>query len=158
MKKSSTVFLQVVIVLIGVVALSLLLWLPQIEGRNVNSTFFEVYFKDPFLAYAYIASISFFIALYHAFKLLSYAGQNRVFSKSAIHSMKTIKLCALSLAGFVVIGLLIILLNESDDRAGGVAMGVSIAFVSIVIAATAALFERVLQSAVDIKSENDLTV
>lgn len=37
-------------------------------------------------------------------------------------------------------------------------MAVLIAFVSIVIAASAALFERVLQSAVDIKSENDLTV
>ncbi len=64
--------------------------------------------------------------------------------------MKTIKFCALALVGFVAIGLLIIFLNESDDRAGGVAMGVRIAFVSIVVAATASLFERVLQSAANI--------
>ncbi|MEI9960067.1 MAG: hypothetical protein WDM76_02730 [Limisphaerales bacterium] len=34
MKKSSTIFLQVVIVLIGIGALTLLLWEPHIEGRE----------------------------------------------------------------------------------------------------------------------------
>ena len=48
--------------------------------------------------------------------------------------------------------------GNSDDRAGGVFMGVLITFGSIVIATAAALFERILQNAVDIKSENDLTV
>jgi len=37
-------------VLIGVGVLAGLLWEPQIEGRNVNATQFEIYFKDPFLA------------------------------------------------------------------------------------------------------------
>jgi hypothetical protein len=46
----------------------------------------------------------------------------------------------------------------SDDAAGGVFMGVLITFGSIVIATAAAVFERILQNAVDIKSENDLTV
>lgn len=158
MKRSSTVFLQLVLVLIGIVALALMLWLPRIEGRNVNSTNFEIYFKDPFLAYMYLASTSFFLALFHGFKLLGFAGKNQVFSMAAVKSMRTIKFCALALAGFVGIAILVILRNESDDAAGGVVMGVVIAFVSIVIAAAAALFERVLQSAVDIKSENDLTV
>ena len=72
MKRSSTIFLQVVIVLIGIGALALLLWEPHIEGRNAHATLFEIYFKDPFLAYAYIASIPFFVALYQAFKLLGY--------------------------------------------------------------------------------------
>jgi hypothetical protein len=158
MKRSSTVFLQIVLVLIGIGALALMLWLPRIEGRNVNSTNFEIYFKDPFLAYMYFASTSFFLALFNGFKLLGFAGKNHVFSMAAVKSMRTIKFCALALAGFVAIAVLVILRNESDDAAGGVVMGVLIAFVSIVISAAAALFERVLQSAVDIKSENDLTV
>ncbi len=158
MKRSSTVFLQLVLVLIGIGALALMLWLPRIEGRNVNSTNFEIYFKDPFLAYMYLASTSFFLALFHGFKLLGFAGKNQVFTMAAVKSMRMIKFCALALAGFVGIAILVILRNESDDAAGGVVMGVVIAFVSIVIAAAAALFERVLQSAVDIKSENDLTV
>jgi hypothetical protein len=60
MKGSSTVFLQVVVVLIGIGALAIMLWEPHIEGRNAHATLFEIYFKDPFLAYAYIGSIPFF--------------------------------------------------------------------------------------------------
>ena len=48
--------------------------------------------------------------------------------------------------------------NTSDDRAGGVFIGALITFGSLVIAAAAALFERVLQDAVDMQSEHDLTV
>ncbi len=80
MKRCSTIFLQIVIVLIGIGALALMLWEPHTEGRNAHATLFEIYFRDPFLAYAYIASISFFVALYQAFKLLGYAGSNTVFS------------------------------------------------------------------------------
>jgi hypothetical protein len=50
------------------------------------------------------------------------------------------------------------MLGDSDDRAGGVFMGILITFPSIVIATAMAVLERVLQNAVDIKSENDLTV
>jgi len=37
-------------------------------------------------------------------------------------------------------------------------MGILITFGSIVIATAAAMFERLLQNAVDLKSENELTV
>ncbi len=37
MKKSSTLFLKVIILLIGIGALALLIKEPQIEGRNVNA-------------------------------------------------------------------------------------------------------------------------
>jgi hypothetical protein len=158
MKKSSTVFLQVVIVLIGIATLAVMLWEPHIEGRNAHATLFEIYFKDPFLAYAYIGSIPFFVALYQAFKVLGYVGQNKVFSQGAVKALRTIKYCAISLIGFVVVGEIFIMLGHSDDRAGGVFMGILITFGSIVIATAAAMFGRVLENAVDIKSENDLTV
>src|SRR5437762_1086578 len=158
MKRSSTIFLQVVIVLIGIGTLALMLWEPHVEGRNVHATLFEVYFKDPFLAYAYVASSAFFMALYQAFKVLGYAGQNKVFSQEAVKALRTIKYCAISIIGFVAVGEIVIMLGNSDDRAGGVFMGILITFGSIVIATAAAMIERILQNAVDIKSENDLTV
>ena len=160
MKKSSTIFLQVVIVLIGIGALALMLWEPHIEGRNVHATLFEIYFKDPFLAYAYIASISFFVALYQAFKLLGYIGRNEVFSQRSVKALRAIKYCAIALAALIVAAeaYLFIAVRGKDDIAGGVAMGLFMIFVSVVIANAAAVFERLLQSAVDIKSENDLTV
>jgi hypothetical protein len=37
-------------------------------------------------------------------------------------------------------------------------MGLFLTFISIIIATAAAVFERTLQSAVELKSENDLTV
>jgi hypothetical protein len=160
MKRSSTIFLQIVIVLVGIGALALMLWEPQIEGRNVDATLFEIYFKDPFLAYAYIASIAFFVALYQAFVLLGYIGQNKVFSLNSVRALRTIKYCALAIVGFVVAAeaYLFIAVRGTDDIAGGVAMGLIMIFVSVVIATAAAVFERLLQNAVDIKSENDLTV
>ena len=159
MKKSSTIFLQVVVVLIGIGALALLLWEPHIEGRNVHATNFEIYFKDPFLALVYAGSIPFFIALYQAFKVLRYAGENKVFSPEAVKALRTIKYCALAIIGFVMVEEIFIMLNHGDDdAAGGIAMGVLITFGSVVIATAAAVFEKTLQSAVDIKSENDLTV
>ncbi len=158
MKRSSTIFLQVGIVLIGIGALALLLWEPHIEGRDVHATLFEIYFKDPFLAYAYIASIPFFVALDQAFKVVGYAGQNKIVSQPVVRALRTIKYCAIVIICFVAVGEIFILLGNSDDRAGGVFMGVLITFGSIVIAAGAAMFERNLQNAVDIRSENDLTV
>ncbi len=117
-----------------------------------------MYFKDPFLAYAYLASIPFFVALYHGFKVLGYAGQDQVFSQAAVKALRTIKFCAIAMIGFVAGAEIFILMADSDDRAGGVVMGVLIAFGSIVMAAAAAMFERVLRNAVEIKSENDFTV
>ncbi len=159
MKRSSTIFLQVVIVLIGIGALALMLWEPHIEGRNAHATLFQIYFNDPFLAYAYTASIAFFVALYQAFKLLGYIGRNEVFSQRSVNALRTIKYCAISLVGFIVVPeAYLFIARPGDDIAGGVAIGLFLIFVSAIIATAAAVFERTLQSAVDIKSENDLTV
>ena len=73
MKRGATIFLQVIVVALGIGAVALLLWEPHIEGRNAHATNFEIYFKDPFLVLVYIGSIPFFAALYQAFKLLGYA-------------------------------------------------------------------------------------
>jgi DUF2975 family protein len=160
MKRGSTLFLQVVIVLIGIGALALLLWEPHLEGRNAHATLFEIYFHDPFLAYVYIGSIPFFVALYQAFTLLGYIGRNNVFSPNSVRALRTIKCCAIVTAGLIMaaVAYIFIAVGGQDDIAGGVAMGVVTTFASIVIATAAAVFERLLQSAVDMKSENDLTV
>ncbi len=158
MKRGSTMFLQAVVVLIGVGAMACMLWFPHIEGRNVNATVFEVYFKDPFLAYAYAASVAFYMGLYQAYKVLGFAGRNRVFSQEAVNALRTIKYCAMAIIGFVALALVFIMLMENEDRAGGVFLGVLLTFGSIVTATAAAIFERILQKAVDMKSETDLTV
>lgn len=160
MKRSSTIFLQIVIVLIGIGVLALMLWEPHMEGRNAHATPFEIYFKDPFLAYAYTASIAFFVALYQAFKLLNYIRANEVFSQRSVKALRTIKYCALTLVAFIVgaEAFFFIVQRGKEDMAGGVMIGLVMIFISVVVATTAAVFEKLLQSAVEIKSENDLTV
>jgi len=158
--RTSTIFLQIVIIIVGIIALALLLIEPHMEGRNDGATTSEIYFNDPFLAYAYIASSAFFLALYQGIKLLSLIGRGEVFSKAAVNALRRIKYCALILAGFIV-GAEIFLIatkRNEDDIAGGVMLGLIIMFISIVVATAAAVFERTLQAAIDIKSENDLTV
>ena len=158
MKKSSTIFLQVVIVLIGIVALAIMIRFPLTEGRAVNLDLFSIY-SDPLIVYGYLASIAFFVALYQAFKLLGYIGQNKVFSLGSVKALRNIKYCAIILSVSIVIAILYIrLFAGDDDPAGPTAIGILTTFISIVIATAAAVFERTLQNAVDIKSENDLTV
>ena len=158
MKRIPTLFLQVVIMLIGIGALAIMLWEPHVEGRNAHATPFEIYFKDPFLAYAYVASIPFFVALYQAFKVLGYAGQNTIFSQAAVKALRTLKYCAIAIIGFVALSVVFMMFDDPDDRPAGVFMRILITFPSIVVATAAAMFERILQNAVEIKSENDLTV
>lgn len=143
LKSGPAAFLQTVVVLIGIGALAFMLWEPHLEGRNARATVFEIYFKDPFLAYAYLASTPFFAALHQAFKVLGYVAQDKAFSQESLKALRTIKFCALSLIGFVALGELFILLGDSDDRAGGVVMGLLVAFGSAVVAAAAAMLERI---------------
>ena len=159
MKRSSTIFLQAVIVLIGLVVLAFMIRFPSTEGAAANRDLFSIYF-NPLIMYGYLASIPFFIALYQAFKLLKYIGQNKVFSLSSVTTLRTIKYCALILGASIVMAGLYIKLSHAkdDDPAGFLAMCMVTTFISIVVATAAAIFEKLLQTAVDLKSENDLTV
>ena len=148
----STIFLQAVTVLVGIGAVALLLWEPHIEGRNAHATLFQIYFNDPFLAFAYIASLSFFAGLYQAFRLLGYARDNKMFSQASVKAVRTIRFCAIAMIGFVTAGEIFIMLADSDDRAGGVFMGILIAFGSLVVVAAAAMFEQILRDAMSMKS------
>src|SRR6266576_1063055 len=128
MKRGSTIFLQVVIVLIGIGVLAFLLWQPHLEGRNVNATLFEIYFKDPFIAYAYIGSIPLFVALYQAFKLLGYIRRNEIFSQRSVRALRTIKYCSLAVIEFVAVSALFMIHGDRDDRPAGVFMRLLVTF------------------------------
>jgi len=158
MKRGSILFLRAVILLVGFGVLAGLLWEPRVEGRNANADLSTIYFRDPFLAYAYVGSLPFFFGLYQAFKLLGYVGQGQAFSPAAVKALRYIKYCALAVIGFIIGGEAYIILGVSDDHAGPVAMGIVMSFACVVTATAAAVLERVLRSAVDLKTENDLTV
>lgn len=158
MKRGSTLFLKVVILLIAIGVLTGMLWFPQTEGRAVNLDLINVY-TDPFIIYIYIASIPFFVGLYQAFKLLNFIDSNKAFSQGAVNTLKNMKFASLSLIGFIVLALFYIrFAANGDDPAGPTSLGIVVSFAAAVIAVVSAVLQKLLQNAVDIKSENDLTV
>lgn len=159
MKRISILFLQSVIVLIGIVALVILIRVPITEGRAANLDLFSIYF-DPFILYGYATSVAFFVALYQAFKLLGYIGHNKVFSSNSVKALKSIKYCAIVLSILIVTAGLYIRIfhSKEDDPAGFLAICFVTTFASIVVTTAAAIFEKILQHAIDLKSENDLTI
>jgi hypothetical protein len=157
MKRSSIIFLQAVVVLIGIGMLTLLLWEPHVEGANQHATLWQMYF-DPFILYVYLSFVPFFVALYQAFKVLGYAGRNEVFSPAAVLALRRMKYCAIAMLGFVVVSFVFMPFGEQEDRPAGIFMRILIGFPSLVVATAAAMFERIVQNAVDLKSEHDLTV
>ena len=156
MKPRSTVFLQAVIVLIGIVTLAIMIRFPLTEGRTENLDLFSIYL-DPFILYGYAASIAFFIALYKAFKLLGYIGQNKVFSPNSVKALRSIKYCAIVLSILIVAaGIYIRIFHaKDDDPVGFLAICIVTTFVSIIVATAVAVFEKILQNGMDIKSENE---
>ena len=159
MKRISIIFLQAVIILIGIVALALMLWLPSIEGRAANLDLLSIY-ADPFILYGYAASITFFIGLYKAFRLLGYVMRNKVFTVNSVNALRSIKYCAIALSILIgMAGLYIkIFHNKDDDPAGFLAMSMVAIFASMIVATAAAIFEKKLKNAEGMKSKNDLTI
>lgn len=149
MKRISIVFLQVVIVLIGMGTLYLMIRFPLTEGRATNLDLFSIYL-DPFILYGYASSIAFFVALYKAFKLLGYIGQNKLFSATAVRTLRSIKHCAITLSILIAMAGLYISIfhNKEDDPAGFLAMCIVTTFISVVVATVVAVLEKKLQNAI----------
>jgi hypothetical protein len=144
MTKASTLLLQMLVVALGLAALSFLLWMPTVEGVNANATTLsDIYLDDPFLAYAYASSIAFFIGLYHVFKLVGYAGQGQLVSAVSAHALRAVKYCASAFAALVAAPLAyLFVVRPGDDIAGGVAMGLFLIVCSLVTATAAAKGEK----------------
>jgi hypothetical protein len=154
MRRISILFLQAVIVLIGMVALAILIWFPLTEGRAAHLDLVSIY-ADPFILYGYAASIAFFTGLFKTFKLLGYIRQDKVFSPAALKTINGIKYAAIALSILIVgAGLYIrIFHNKDDDPAGFMAICIVITLVAVVVATVAAVFGKLLQHAIDMKSE-----
>jgi hypothetical protein len=154
MNRGSTLFLKSVIVLIGLAVLGLCVFvLPSLIGTDRTG-----YYR-PILIGMYVPAIPFFIALYQAIKLLNFIDKNKVFSEVSVKALKYIKYCAFAIGALYSMGMpYIYYAADRDDAPGVVAIGLVIIFASVVIAVAAAVFQRLLQNAVDLKSENDLTV
>ncbi len=154
MKKVPTLFLKGALIVIGLAVAGLcIIGLPAaIMSDNVG------YYR-PLLFGMYVPAIPFFIALFQAGKLLKYIETNTAFSAWSVKALKNIKYSGIAICSMYTLGLpYIYMVAEKDDAPGVILIGLIIIFASFVIAVFAGLLESLLQNAIDIKSENDLTV
>ena len=160
MRRGSTLFLKIAVILIGIPVLALCIFLVPKIGNFTAELYPDVAFmKYIVLLVMYGAAIPFYFALYQAFKLLHYIDKNKAFAQISVMALKKIKNCAITISILYVAGMpLFYLMAEKDDAPGIIVIGLIIIFGSIVIAVFAAVLQRLLQEAIDIKSENDLTV
>ena len=158
MERGTTLFLKVTVFLIGIPILALcIFWLPWIA--NEIAEHYPSFLLYPALIGLYGSAIAYFAALYQAFRLLSLIDKNNAFSDLAVRGLKNIKYCAITISILNVAVLpLLFLIAQEDDAPGLAAIGLVIPFASIVIAVFAAVLQKLLKNAIDIKSENDLTV
>ncbi|PHD17880.1 DUF2975 domain-containing protein [Bacillus wiedmannii] len=160
MKQGSTLFLKTAIILIGIPVFALCIFLIPNIGNYAADLYPDIaYIKYLVLINLYATVIPFYFALYQAFKLVSYIDKGNAFSKLSVRSLKKIKQCAVTISVLYVIGMpLFYLIAERDDAPGIIIIGMLLIFASMVIAVFAAVLQRLLKDAIDIKSENDLTV
>lgn len=154
MKQGSTLVLKGVVILIGSVVLAVCVFAlpPTIGSIDLGG-------YDPILLGLYVPAMPFFFALYQALKLLSYINKNKAFSDLSVKALKKIKYCAGLISAMFTAGMpYIVYVADKDDAPGVVAIGLIIIFASIVIATFAAVLQKLLKDALDIKKENDLTV
>ncbi|MFC4809420.1 DUF2975 domain-containing protein [Paenibacillus sp. GCM10023250] len=156
MERGTTFFLRATVVLIGLPVLGICAWgLPLVIGTG----YFPAYMLLPVVILAYASAIPFFYALYQALRLLGFIDRNRAFSERSVQALSRIKGCAFAICVLDLASLpFLYLMAESDDAPGLIVVGLVIAFASLVIGVFAAVLQKLLKSAVEFKSELDLTV
>ena len=153
MKKSSTLFLKLVIFLIGLAVLVLCILFTSEVTKAGGGLFL------PILIIMYVTAIPFFFALYQTLKLLGYIDKNIAFSELSVKALRSIEYCAIAISLLYVVGMpLLFYVADKDDAPGAVGFGLIFILASIVVATFAAVLERLVQNGLDMKSENDLTV
>jgi hypothetical protein len=158
--KRETLFLKIAVFLIGAPILALCVFgLPSLAMNAAEGGPKWAYGLYGILVIMYLSAIPFFTALFQAFKLLNYIDQNKAFSEIAVKALRKIRNCAIAIVILYTVGMpLFYFLAEVDDAPGIILIGMVIIFASTVIAVFAAVLQKLLKNAIDIKSENDLTV
>lgn len=154
MKRGSTIFLRGAVILIGLFVLGLCFFaLPAGITSDDTGNY------RPILLGLYVPAIPFFVALYQTLRLLDYIDLGNAFSGVSVSALKHIKYCAVIIGGLFAAGMpYIYYAADVDDAPGLIVLGLVIIFASIVISVFAAVLQKLLKNAINIKSENDLTV
>lgn len=158
MKRGTTLFLKLALIIMGIPVIALgifgFIWL---MNNPANPDYAHILY--PIVIGMYLSVIPYLGALYQSFRLLNYIDKNEAFSQISVNALKIIKYCGITFSGLYVIVLpFVYVVAELDDAPGLIIVGMIPVFGGLVIAVFAAVLQRLLQEAINIKSENELTV
>lgn len=159
MNKGSTHFLRGVIVVMGLAVLALCIFGLPVLSKDVTA-----YIGMPNLHYVvllglYATAVLFFMTLHQSLKLLGFIDRNTAFSELSVTALRAIKRNAAAMSFIYLLGMPIVFqAAQIDDAPGLVVFGFVFACIPFVIGVFAALLQKLLQNAIEMKSENELTV
>lgn len=158
MKKGTTLFLKLAVIFMALPVLVLsIVGMVDLVRNPANPDY--AYMLYPIVAGIYLSSLPYYFALYQSFRLLSFIDNGKAFSELSVFALRKIKYCGIIISIiFMVILPFIYLVAELDDAPGLILVGMIPIFTAMVIGVFAAVLERLLKEAIDIKSLNDLTV
>lgn len=158
--KVTTMFLRVSLIGLGAfvaIVTGAVLWTIY---SNWNPELSDVsYVRWPTMLALATAAAAFYVTAVQAWKLLGYADKNKPFSKESVKALKRIQYAA-----YVVGGILLTLMPwvywaaQQDDAPGLIIVGTAFAMTPIVVGVFAGVLRTLIQNALDLKKENDLTV
>ena len=169
MFQKSTFFMRVIVVLLGLVILiPCILFLPYVveilksaleemsaqEGALFAGMYFLVYVS------IYFALIPFLMAIYQTLKLLGYIDMKETFSEKTVKALKIIKNCAIAILSIYIVGVMPIICYFTiySGVPNGIILWAAFALIPMAIAVFASMLMNLIKEAIDIKSENDLTI
>lgn len=160
MKRVPTFFLRAAIIAIGAIILALCIFgLPAMWSAVSAEYPNHTYVFYCIIGAMYVAAVPFYIALYQAMKLLKYIDNRKAFSVLAVGALRRIAYAATSISAIFVASLpFFYIWADNDDAPGLVIIGMFLVLAPFTIAVFAAVMQRLFSEAIEIKSENDLTV
>lgn len=156
MKRSASYILSGVIILVGLFFLAISLFALPVAIRAELAGDFDYL---PILIAMSASTVPLFVTLFQAHKLMALIRKNKAFSEASVCAVRRIKNCSLVIAGIYTLGSpYVFYVADRDDAPGVFAVTLLFIAAALVIAAGAAVMQRLLQNAVALKKENDLTV
>lgn len=159
-KRGSTFFLRGAVIGIGTVVLALCVFALPASWRAVPGEYPDhTYVFYSILLAMYAAAVPFFYAVYQTLRLLGYIDRNKAFSELSVRSLKLIAYCGVAISVVFAACLpFFYIWAENDDAPGLILIAMVLTLVPLAVSVFAAVLQRLLHEAIDMKSENDLTV
>lgn len=158
MHYKTTLFLRIAVIIIGLPVIILCLWLPALANKAIQAESQLSSSQYPILVGLYATAVCFFFALSQTLKLLHLIDTNQAFSATSVKTLRRIKGSAIAIVSLYTIGTSLLCIATREILPSVATVWFVCSFAASVVAVFAAILQKLLQEALFMKSENDLTI